>query len=390
MNENPILKLIGRRLRLAVIGGGGVGLIGPVHRLAARLDDRFEVTASVLSSDPAKGRAEGKALGLARPYGTFDELLAGERGRADAIDAVAIMTPNDSHERLAIGALEAGFHVMCDKPVANDLAAAKRVAAKVRASGKVFCLTHNYSGYPMVRQARAMALAGELGPLRLIQSTYVQGSLATKVEDKPESMMPRLKWRLDPARGGPSHVLLDIGTHAHQLACFASGRRLKRVMAQVGAVIPGRNAHDTASALIELEGGVQGVLWVSKAAAGAENALSFQLYGESAGLYWEQASHNHLRFMRNGEAAQILSRGLAGLHPLAKHATRIPPGHPEGLHEAFANLYADFAEAIAARMAGKPLDPLAAHFPNEQDAVDGLAFVEACLESSAKGRWVDL
>ena len=206
--------------------------------------------------------------------------------------------------------------------------------------------------------------------------TYIQGSLGSRVEDTPDAMPARLRWRLDPAKGGTSHVMGDIGTHAHQLLSFVTGQPVARVMAEVGAVLPGRAAHDTGMALLEMADGAKGVLLASKAATGAENALSIEVYGEAGGLFWEQASLNQLRHMRNGEAARLLTRGLPGLHPLARRAARVPPGHPEGFHEAFANLYADFAEAVAARLAGTTPDPLCLHFPTADDGAAGLAFVE--------------
>ncbi len=390
MSGNPVIATLGRRVRLGVVGGGGIALIGPVHRAAARLDDLIEITAGVLSSDPERSLAQGRALGLPRPYPDLEALVAGERGRPDGIDALAICTPNDSHVPIALRALEAGLHVICDKPLANDLASARELVRAVRASGRVFVLTHNYSGYPMIRQARGMVADGLLGPVHLVSVAYLQGSLATRVEDAPEAMPPRLVWRLDPARGGPSHALLDIGTHAHQLLTYVTGRNVHAVLAEVGALVPGRVAHDTGLVLLRLEGGARGVLVASKAAAGADNALALEVYGPAGGLVWEQADQNRLRHLRTGEPARLLSRGLPGNHPLARRATRIPSGHPEGFHEAFANLYADFAEQVAAALAGRAPDPLACHLPTALDGARGLAFVEACLASAASGGWVEL
>jgi predicted dehydrogenase len=254
----------------------------------------------------------------------------------------------------------------------------------------VFCLTHNYSGYPMVREARAAIEAGEIGPLRVVHVAYVQGSLGTLVEDGPEAMSSRLKWRLDPLKGGSSHVLADIGTHAHQLLTFVGGRRVEAVLADIGAALPQRRVHDTASVIFRLEGGARGVMFVTKAATGAENALSLEAYGEAGGLAWAQASANELRVMRHNKPAELRTRGLPALHPLSRRATRLPPGHPEAFIEAFANIYADFAELVAARRTGLPPDPLAALAPDAVSGAEGLAFVEACLESTAKGTWVDV
>ena len=248
---------LGRRLRLGLVGGGGNALIGPVHRIAARLDDRFKICAGVLSSDPSRSVAEAARLNIPRDYLTFRPCWP-VRQRSHAIDAVAIMTPNDSHHKYASMAFEAGFDVICDKPITNDLDTALDLVELARARGLVFCLTHNYSGYPMVREARSAIEAGEIGPLRMIYLSYVQGSLGSRVEDHPDEMPSRLKWRLDPSRGGfLSHVMGDIGTHAHQLLTFVSGQRVDAVLADVGAAMPNRQVHDTASVIFRLEDGTR-------------------------------------------------------------------------------------------------------------------------------------
>lgn len=385
--SNPVITKLGRRLRLGMIGGGSGAMIGPVHRAAATLDGRFEITAAVLSSDAAKGRRDATELGITRSYDTVGAMLAAEADREDGIDAVAVVTPNDSHLRFAVAALDRGLHVICDKPLTNSLGDARTLTGKVEASGRVFCLTHNYSGYPMVREARARVRTGELGPVRLVHVVYAQGSLATKVEDG--EIPKRLRWRLDREVGGPSHVLLDIGTHAHQLATYITGQDVASVMAEVGAVMPGRAAHDTAAALLRFAGGARGVLWSTKAAAGAENALTIEVYGEDGGLAFDQNHPNQLRLMRRDAAPILLSRGQPGLSEAARRATRIPSGHPEGFHEAFANLYADFADAVAAAITGEAADALALDFPTVHDGVRGVAFVEACLRSSETGAWAD-
>jgi predicted dehydrogenase len=387
MARNPVMERIGRRIRLGVIGGGGEALIGPVHRIAARLDDRFEVVAGILSSDAGKSRASAAAIGIPRAYPDIEAMIAGETARPDGIDAVAIMTPNDTHADLAERALSAGWDVLCEKPLANDSGSGRRLAASVRRSGRVFCLAHNYSGYPMVREARAAVAAGEIGRVHLVQVTYLQGSLAARVEDHPERMPARLKWRLDPTKGGPSHVLGDIGTHAHQLATYVLGSPVEAVLADVGAAVPGRSAHDTASVILRMRGGARGMLLASKAASGAENRILIEAYGEGGGLRWEQANPAQLFVMRPNAPAEVRSAGLPTLHPLARRAVRLPPGHPEGFLEAFANLYRDFAELVAARIGGAEPDPLAAHIPTVADGVAGLAFIDACLASSESGTW---
>ena len=378
---------LGRRIRLAVVGGGGQALIGPVHRIAARLDDRFEICAGVLSSDPARSVADAARLHIPRGYSDVATMIAAEAGRPDPIDAVAIMTPNDSHHIYAAMALDAGLDVICDKPITNDLETALDLVERARSRGLVFCLTHNYSGYPMVREARAAIEAGEIGPLRVLHVTYVQGSLGSRVEDRPEAMPSRLKWRLDPAKGGLSHVLGDIGTHAHQLLTYVSGQRVEAVLADVGAALPGRATHDTASVIFRLEGGARGVMFVTKAATGAENAISLQAYGEAGGVAWQQASVNELRVMRNNQPAELRTSGLPTLHPLARRAARLPPGHPEAFLEAFANVYADFADLVAARRSGQPPDPLAAVTPNAVTGAESLAFIDACIESTRTQTW---
>lgn len=386
----PALEKLGRRLRLGLVGGGGAALIGPVHRIAARLDDCFELVAGVLSSNREKALAEAARLGLPRGYADVPAMLAAEAARPDGIDAVAIMTPNDDHHASAAAALDAGLDVICDKPLTNDLASSLDLVARAKTRARLLCVTHNYSGYPMVREARAAIAASELGPLRVVHAAYVQGSLGTRVEQNPEKIADRLKWRLDPARGGLSHVLGDIGTHVHQLATYVCGRRIEAVLADVGAVIPGRLAHDTASVIVRLEGGVRGVFFVTKAATGAENSMSIEAYGEVGGVSWNQAAANELRVMRNASPAEIRTRGLPTLHPLARAAARLPAGHPEAFFEAFANLYRDFAELVAARRIGIAPDPLATTIPKAGDGADGIAFVEACLESTRQGKWIDV
>lgn len=389
MAKNPVLKTLGRRVRLGLIGGGGNALIGPVHRAAAQLDDRIEVVAGVLSSNPERALKQAKEIGLERGYGSAAEMIAAEAERRDGIDAVSISTPNDSHAHYAEMALAAGLDVICDKPLTNDVASARRLADAVAKSGRVFVLTHNYAGYPMIREARAAIATGELGPLRVVHVTYIQGSLGTRVEADPDAMPSRLKWRLDPAKGGESHVMGDIGTHAHQLLTYVTGQTVARVMADIGAVMPGRVAHDTGSAIVTMSSGAKGVFFVTKAATGAENALVIEVYGEAGGLFWEQRDANTLRVMRNGRPAELRTRGLPTLHPAALKAARLPPGHPEGFHEAFGNIYADFAELVAARRAGVAPDPLALDVPNVATGVDGLEFIEACLTSTRLGSWVD-
>lgn len=389
MSGNPVIDLLGRRIRLGVIGGGGEGLIGPVHRIAARLDDCYEIVAGVLSSDPDKAAREAQRFGLPRSYPSVEAMLSAEAARDDRIDVVAIMTPNDTHVDYSVRALKAGFNVICDKPLANELEDARRLVSVAGTGSPLFCLTHNYSGYPMIREARAAIAAGELGRIHLLQVSYLQGNLGTLVEEQAGKMTSRLKWRLDPARGGTSHVMSDIGTHAHQLATYVTGDRVKSVLADVGAAIEGRSAHDTASVILRMANGARGTILASKAASGSDNRISIEVYGDKGGLRWEQANPNQLLIMRTGAPIETRFTGLASLHPLAKRAARLPAGHPEAFLEAFSNIYADFAHLIAAHIKGAEPDPLAAHIPGLADGVAGLEFIDACLTSTASGTWAD-
>jgi len=386
---NPVVEKLGRRLRLGVVGGGATSFIGGVHRTAARLDDRFEVVASVMASTPERAREQGVQAGIAadRAYGTLDELLDTEPRRDDSVDAIAIMTPNHRHFPECKAVLGKGLHIICDKPMTTSVEDAVDLVKSVNSAGVVFCFTHNYSGYPMVRQARHMVANGELGEIRQVNVEYSQGQLSTYVEpNAPE----RLKWRLDPARGGPSAVLGDIGTHAHQLLTYITGMPLAKLAADVGPTVPERQNDDYAGMLLRMENGARGTLWCTQAASGSENVLRIKVFGSKGGLEWEQNFPNHLKHMVQGEPARILSRGLPGLCPAAHRASRIPTGHPEGFQEAFANLYNDASEAIAAKITGTDADPLALDFPTVEDGARGMRFLEAALQSSGSdGGWVD-
>ena len=386
MSENPIIRQLGRRLRLGVIGGGPGSFIGTVHRSAARLDDYYDIVAGVLSSNAERSREYGQALGIPRAYASADEMLKTETSRKDGIDVVAIMTPNDSHYPLSCAALEQGLDVICDKPLATTLDDALDLVRRVRESELVFCLTHNYSAYPMARQARAMVKAGMLGEIRMVHVTYVQGHNAAEVEQQPP---PGLVWRLQPSKAGSSLILGDIGTHAHHLACFVSGLTLTEICADVGAVVPGRQFDDYGGALLRFDNGARGVMWVTQAAAGAEHGLYVRVHGSKGGLEWYQEEPNRLKFMPLNQPVQIFTRGGPGQLPPAKRATRVSIGHPEGFHDAFANLYRDAAEAIVARRRGQPVDPIL-EFPTVEDGARGIKFIESAVESSrAGGKWVD-
>ena len=382
MIGNPVIEKLGRRLRLGVIGGGPGSVIGEVHRTAARLDDRYEVIGGVLSSNPERSRAAGRALGWApeRAYGDVDDMLAAETGRPDGVDVVAIMTPNESHYPLACRWLEAGRDVICDKPLTTRLDDARDLVVRVRESGLVFCTTYNYSAFPMVRQARAMVAEGEIGELRLAQVEYIQPQLAVR----PELTEPDY-WRFVSERSGPSAILGDIGSHAYHLLHAVTGVEPASVCAEVGPVMPGRRFDDTAAVLLRYANGARGILWVTQAAAGAEHGLRFRVHGAEGGLEWNQEDPTWLTHMRLGAPRRMLSRGGPGLKPAAERASRIAIGHPEGYQEAFANLYCDVAEAVAARLTGTPADPLALDFPSVEDGARGMAFIMAAKASAEAG-----
>jgi predicted dehydrogenase len=379
-----------RRLRLGMVGGGPGAFIGAVHRIAARMDDRFELVAGALSSDPAKSKAAALELHIApeRAYGSYAEMAAAEAKRPDRIDAVSIVTPNHVHFGPAKAFLEAGIHVICDKPLTTTVEDALALAGIVRKSGLIFGLTHNYTGYPLVRQAREMIEAGEVGRIRVVQVEYAQDWLTTAVEATGQK---QAVWRTDPAQSGPAGSLGDIGTHAYNIACFVTGLRCEQVAADVSIFVPGRRLDDNVQTLLRFEGGARGMLWASQVATGNENNLRLRVYGEKAGLEWGQENPNYLRFTPYGKPAVTISRAGAGATASAKHASRIPSGHPEGYLEAFAQLYTDLAEQIAARNAGRAPTAASLLVPGIKEGVEGVQFIEGVLKSSKQNSaWVKL
>ncbi len=370
-----------RRLRLGMVGGGPGAFIGAVHRLAARIDDKYEFVAASLSSNPERTREAAAELHLARPYSSFEEMAKAEAARVDGIDLVAIVTPNATHHAIARAFLDAGINVMCDKPMTTTLADAEDLADAVKRTGLLFGLTHTYAGYPMVRQMREMVAGGELGPVRMIQVEYAQDWLAVPVENK------QAEWRTDPARNGPAGALGDIATHAYHLACFTSGLQAVEIAADLTTFVPGRKVDDNVQAMLHFERGAKASLWASQVAAGEENYLRLRIFGEKAGLSWEQENPNYVRFAPLGEPARTISRGGAGLganglSKAAAYATRVPSGHPEGYLEAFAQLYRDMAEQITARLEDRAPNPLAMSLPGVEAGVEGLRFIEATIASS--------
>ncbi len=378
-----------RRLRLGMVGGGQGAFIGGVHRIASRIDDHFELVAGALSSDPDRARASAVELRIAedRAYGSFAEMAEAEAAREDGIDAVAVVTPNHVHHAAAKTFLEAGIHVICDKPMTISLDSALDLVETVRRTGQVFGLTHNYTGYPMVRHAREMVASGELGAIRVVQAEYPQDWLTTRLENEGQK---QAEWRTDPARSGPAGCTGDIGTHAFNLAAFITGLDLESVAADLTTFVPGRRLDDNAHMMLRYQGGARGMLWASQVAPGNENALHIRVYGEKGGLEWFQEQPNHLHFTPFGEPPRLISRAGAGAGAAAAHASRIPPGHPEGYLEGFAQLYADLAEQITARIEQRSPDPMAGLVPTVEDGARGVKFIEAVVESSRKnGAWVD-
>ncbi|PWC37756.1 oxidoreductase [Azospirillum sp. TSO35-2] len=373
-----------------MVGGGQGAFIGGVHRIAARIDDRYKLVAGALSSDPARAQASGAELFLAadRCYADFRAMAAAEAARPDGIDVVAIVTPNHLHFPVAKAFLEAGIHVICDKPLVHTVAEAEELAALVRTRDLVFVLTHNYSGYPMIRQARAMVAAGDLGPLRVVQVEYAQDWLATAVEDSGQK---QAEWRTDPARSGIAGCVGDIGTHAFHLAEFVSGLRCVALAADLSAFVPGRRLDDNAHILMRYDTGARGMLWASQVSPGTTNGLRLRVFGERGGLEWQQEQPNELRFTPLGEPTRTLLRNGAGSLPAAAQASRIPAGHPEGYLEGFAQIYRDAADRISAHRDGRPSSPDDAPLPTVEDGVRGVRFIHGAVESSRRdAAWVEL
>ncbi len=377
------------RIRLGMVGGGKDAFIGAVHRIAARMDDDYELVAGALSATPEKARASGAALGLPadRVYDDFAAMARREARRKNGIEAVSIVTPNHLHAPVAREFLKRGIHVICDKPLTATLAEAKRLAKAAAESGALFILTHNYTAYPMIRQARAMVAEGRLGTLRVVQVEYAQDWLATPLEGTGQK---QAGWRTDPAQSGAGGSTGDIGTHAFNLAGFVTGLKLAALAADLQAFVPGRRLDDNGNVLLRYDGGARGMLWCSQVALGNENALRLRVYGDKGGLEWAQEDPNYLWFTELGKPKQLLTRGGAGAGPDAARVSRTPGGHPEGYLEGFANLYAEAARAIRARREGRPV-PADVLYPSVEDGVAGVAFVEACVRSSARnGAWITL
>ena len=375
------------KISLGMVGGGKDAFIGAVHRIAARIDGEYDLVAGALSSTPEKARESGLALGLApdRSYGSYEEMAEREAGREDGIRAVSIVTPNHMHAGPAIAFLKRGIHVICDKPLTATMEQAAELEAAVKASKSLFILTHNYTGYPMIRQARDMVASGELGKIRVIQVEYAQDWLT---EDAGEGNK-QADWRTDPARSGAGGAIGDIGTHAHNLACFVTGLAVESLAADLQSFVPGRRVDDNANILLRMQGGARGVLWCSQVAPGCENGLRLRVFGEKGGLEWAQEDPNYLWFTPFGGAKRLLTRRGAGATAAANAVSRTPGGHPEGYLEGFANIYAEAARAIRAADSGQTPDT--GLLPGIAAGMDGMRFIQAALRSSQdNAAWVKL
>ncbi|MCX7888395.1 MAG: Gfo/Idh/MocA family oxidoreductase [Rhodobacteraceae bacterium] len=379
----------GRRLRLGMVGGGQGAFIGAVHRLAARMDDHYELVAGAFSSTPEKSRASAADLGIdpRRAYDDHVAMAKAEARRRDGIDAVAIVTPNHLHAPVAMEFLRRGIHVICDKPLTATLPEARRLVAAAEKASALFVLTHNYTGYPMVRQAREMVAAGELGEIRLVNVEYIQDWLTEPIERTGQK---QADWRTDPARSGAGGSTGDIGTHAFNLASFVTGLELEALAADLQSFVPGRRVDDNGHVLLRFRGGARGMLWCSQVAPGNENGLRLRVYGTKGGLEWAQEDPNYLWHGPLGQPKRLITRGGAGAGAAAGRVTRVPPGHPEGYLEGFANIYSEAAHAIRAAMTGGT-PPAGVVYPTVRDGLLGVAFVDACVRSSRRnGAWTTL
>jgi predicted dehydrogenase len=377
------------RIRLGMVGGGKDAFIGAVHRIAARIDGDFDLVAGALSSTPERAMESGRALGLdeKRIYGSFKEMAARESRIRDGIEAVSIVTPNHMHFPIAREFLRRGIHVICDKPLTSTLADARKLAKIAQDSDALFVLTHNYTGYPMIRQAREMIADGALGKIRVVQAEYAQDWLTEAVE---KTGSKQAGWRTDPAQSGAGGSLGDIGTHAYNLLSFVTGLECEELAADLHVFVKDRQLDDNAHVMLRFAGGARGMLWSSQVSPGNENGLRLRVYGEKGGLEWSQEDPNYLWFTPFGKEKRLITRNGAGAGSAAARVSRVPPGHPEGYLEGFATIYAEAARAIVARRNGRKI-PEDVLYPTVEDGVRGVAFVEACVRSSRKnGGWVKL
>lgn len=374
-------------LPYGMVGGGPGAFIGEVHRMAAALDGEWQLVAGAFSSTPERSRAMGRRLGLDpdRVHGDFRAMAATEAERADGIRAVVIVTPNHLHHRVARAFLEAGIHVICDKPLANTVDEARELVRVARERGRLFCVTYNYSGYPMVREAREQVRSGALGTVRKVVVEYTQGWLATLLEADGHK---QAEWRQDPSRAGMSSALADIGTHAHHLVRFVTGLEIDTLFADLGTVVEGRELEDDATVLLRFSGGARGLLHVSQISTGERNGLRLRVYGTDGGLDWRQEAPERLRLLAPSGDERVLHRGSEALSAPARAGVRLPAGHPEGFIEAFANLYRGVARALSPSGPESGAGSGPADFPTVEDGAEGVRFVHAAVRSAETESWI--
>ncbi|MBT0812769.1 Gfo/Idh/MocA family oxidoreductase [Litoribacter ruber] len=380
-----------RKLKMGMIGGGPGSFIGAIHRIAANMDGQIELVAGAFSSDPAKSKQAGEELFLDadRVYNSYDEMFEKEKAlpEGERIDFVSIVTPNHVHFDPAMKALDHGFHLVLDKPMTLTLDEAKQLHAKVKESGKLFCLTHTYTGYPMVKEAKQLIAKGELGRIRQVYVEYPQGWLAEMLESENNK---QASWRTDPSKSGKAGAMGDIGTHAFNLAEYITGLKITKLCADINIQVEGRKLDDDGNVLLKFDNGASGVLIATQTATGAENNISIKVYGEKGGLEWQQEDANSLVIRNHNKPDHILRAGTPYLHDYAQANTRTPAGHPEGYLEAFANLYRNFARTLHAQMNGQQAEEAWKDFPGAEDGLRGMAFVHHVIESGKSDqKWTD-
>ncbi|MDA9723485.1 Gfo/Idh/MocA family oxidoreductase [Candidatus Pelagibacter sp.] len=377
-----------RKIRIGMVGGGKDAFIGSVHRIALRLDGYYELVAGSFSSDFENSKETGKNLGLenSRIYKTYQEMAEKESTRADGIDVVSIVTPNHLHIPIAKIFAENGINIICDKPIGMSSKEAIDLKKVIESKKLIFALTHNYTGYPMVRHARSLVQKGELGSLRVIQAEYPQDWLTTKAED---SGLKQAEWRTDPNRSGAGGCIGDIGTHAYNLIRFITGLEVDEISADIHTFVEGRKVDDNAQIMLRFKGGAKGSIWSSQVAVGNENNLKIRIYGENAGIEWRQEDPNYLSYTKFGSPAQNITRGSNITSDEAKNVTRIPQGHPEGYLEGFANIYSDVYKELSANIDRQEYDKSKNCYPTIDDGIDGMKFIENVIKSSKNNsKWI--
>jgi predicted dehydrogenase len=381
-----------RKIRMGMVGGGRDAFIGGVHRIAANIDGQIEMVCGAFSSSPEKSKLSGQDFYLDpdRVYGSYEEMILREKELPEDVrmDFISIVTPNHMHYGPAKMALENGFHVVCDKPLSFDLDEAKDLVKIVNNSGLVFALTHNYTGYPMVKQAKMMVANGELGEIRKVVVEYPQGWLSQLIESSDQK---QAAWRTDPKRSGIAGAMGDIGTHAENLAEYITGLKISELCADISTIVPGRLLDDDGNVLLRFDNGARGILFASQISVGEENSLKIRAYGTKAGIEWAQMEPNTLLVKHQDKPTQIYRTGKGDLYPEAQAHTRIPAGHPEGYLEAFANIYRNFAKCVQARIDGQEVDPIYKDFPTVEDGLRGMEFIYKVIESgNSAQKWIKL